>query len=226
MNGKHRRGHARDPHFFETTRGRILVLLCQRRLTVAELAAELRVTPNAVRAQLERLERDGLARQVGSRRGVRKPHAEYEFTEEARELFPRAYEPALCSLVEILGERLPRKVTRDLFLHTGTRLLTEHVRVLRGRTPRRRLAEMIGRLNGSALGIDVVERSDGMVVRSCSCPLASVTATHPEVCEMFATLLGNALGTTVRERCERGGSPRCCFEIVDRRSASTSGRPS
>jgi hypothetical protein len=27
------------------------------------------------------------------------------------------------------------------------------------------------------------------------------------------TLLGELIGTPVRERCERGAQPRCCFEI-------------
>src|SRR5215204_3036324 len=85
-----------------TTKGRVLVLLCRVRQTVSELAAELKVTDNAVRAQLQRLQRDGLVRQAGSRRGVRKPHVEYELTPDAMGLFPRAYEPVLLNLVNVL----------------------------------------------------------------------------------------------------------------------------
>lgn len=221
MIGKHGRAHAPEPYFFSTTRGRILVLLCRRRHTVAELAADLGVTDNAVRAQLQRLGRDGLTRQVGSRRGTRKPHAEYEFTEKAHELFPRAYEPTLHALVDVLAERFPKKIARDLLLRAGTRLLGDHLGTLPGRTPRQRLAEMIGRLDGAAVGIEIVEQSERTVVRSCSCPIASVIVSHPELCEIFASLLAKTLGAPVRERCERGESPRCCFEIADARITAT-----
>jgi predicted ArsR family transcriptional regulator len=210
-------GRTPDPHLFRTTRGRILVLLCRRRHTVAELAAALGVTNNAVRAQLQRLERHRLVRQVGSRRGTRKPHAEYDMTDKARELFPRAYERVLGSVVDVLAERLPEKVTRDLLLRAGKRLLSEHLGELRGRSPRQRLAAILGLLNGSSLGIDLVEESSRTVVRSCSCPIASVVASHPELCEVFASTLSKALRAEVRQRCERGASPRCCFEILNAR---------
>ena len=42
-----------------------------------------------------------------------------------------------------------------------------------------------------------------------------VTAVHgqPHVCRAMETLLGELVGTPVRECCERGAQPRCCFEI-------------
>jgi predicted ArsR family transcriptional regulator len=181
---------------------------------VAEVAAQLGVTDNAVRAQLQRLQRDGLARRAGSRRGVSKPHAEYELTVRGRELFPRAYEPVLDKLVDVLTERLPKRLARDLILRTGRRLLSEHLQELHGRNPRQRLAEIISKLDGSSLGVELTEGSGKTIVRSCSCPLTSLTAAHPEVCQLFARLLGEALRADVREKCEREGVPRCCFEVA------------
>lgn len=198
----------------DTTRGRILVLLCRDSSTVTDLAARLGVTENAVRAQLERLMRDGLVRHGGSRRGVRRPHAEYMLTSKARELFPKAYEPALRTLVEVIDERLPKRAARDLLLQTGRRLMSAHLGQVRGRNPRERLARMIAALNGSSLGVEVVDEAGRSVVRSCSCPLASVVSTHPEICDVLASVLGDVLGARVRQRCERGESPRCCFEVA------------
>jgi predicted ArsR family transcriptional regulator len=204
----------RSRRFLGTTKGKILISLCRGRHTVAELAAQLGVTDNAVRAQLDRLQRDGLAREAGLRRGVRKPHAEYELTLNARELFPRAYEPVLQKVVDVLGERLPQRVARDVLLQAGRRLLSEHLGQLRGRSPRQRLAEIMGKLNGSSLGIEVVEETGKTVVRSCSCPVASVTSDHPEICALLADLFGQVLSAGVRETCEKGESPRCRFEIT------------
>src|SRR5438552_263107 len=104
-----------------TTRGKILVLLCRHPQTVNELARQLGVTDNAVRAQLERLLRDGLAQHTGLRRGIRKPHVEYVLTARGLELFPRAYEPLLRELVDALVERLDRTVYEEIIIQAGGR---------------------------------------------------------------------------------------------------------
>lgn len=195
------------------TKGKILVTLCWKRQTVAELAAALGLTDNAVRAQLQRLGRDGLVAKAGSRRGVRKPHVEYELTSDALTLFPRAYEPALVQVVNVMTGRLRMSASRALLLETGRRLLHEHLGEPRGRTPRQRVADVVKRLNGSNLGIEVSERAGKTVIRSCSCPIASVVAVHPEVCALFASVLGEVLGAEVSESCEKGEAARCRFEV-------------
>src|SRR6266536_3274446 len=62
---------------FKSTRGRILDLLRTRDRTVNDLAEELRLTDNAVRAHLVSLERDRLVAQSGMKPGFRKPHTTY-----------------------------------------------------------------------------------------------------------------------------------------------------
>src|SRR5687768_14705281 len=120
MSKTHRQKIARKGHLFGTTKGKILVLLCRNRHTTAELAVHLGVTDNAIRAQLQRLERDGLVTKAGSRPGVRRPHVEYELTSEARALFPRGYGPVLQDLVDVLTKRLAPKVVRKLLFETGS----------------------------------------------------------------------------------------------------------
>ncbi len=88
-----------DERFFDSTRGRIVSLLRGATKTVNELAEELEVTDNAVRAHLLTLERDGLVRQSGVQRGHRKPHFAYELTPEAENLFPKAYDALLNELI-------------------------------------------------------------------------------------------------------------------------------
>src|SRR4051812_14632687 len=96
------------PHDVLTgTSGRLLAILCRGgRRTVNELAHELALTDNAVRAQLERLQATGLVTRAGSRPGTRKPHVDYEITPSARRLFPTAYEPVLNQLIQLLAHRL------------------------------------------------------------------------------------------------------------------------
>jgi predicted ArsR family transcriptional regulator len=58
-----------SPRFLETTRGRVLAHLRRGPATVEELAQALGLTDNAIRPHLTALERDGLVRQTGVRRG-------------------------------------------------------------------------------------------------------------------------------------------------------------
>src|SRR5215218_809431 len=94
-----------DKRFFDSTRGRIVALLRGTTKTVNELAEELELTDNAVRAHLLSLERDCLVMQSGLQRGVRKPHFAYELTPEAEKIFPKAYDAIVNSLIAVLKER-------------------------------------------------------------------------------------------------------------------------
>jgi len=71
------------------------------------LARALGLTDNGVRAQLAVLERDDIVWQRGSvRRGGGKPAHVDELTCEAEDLSPKAYEPALSGLLDVVTERL------------------------------------------------------------------------------------------------------------------------
>ncbi len=52
------------------------------------------------------------------------------------------------------------------------------------------------------------------MIRGYSCPLSAVASDHPEVCRMTETLLTELAGVPVRECCDRGDNPRCCFEAA------------
>ena len=72
-----------DQKFFESTRGKVVTLLRRGGRTVEELAQELGLTDNGVRAHLASLERDGIVRQRGlvpHGSGGRKPAYIYELT--------------------------------------------------------------------------------------------------------------------------------------------------
>ena len=111
-----------DKRFFESTRGRIVTLLRGSTKTVNELAAALDLTDNAVRAHLLSLERDGLIRQSGVQRGIRKPHFAYELTAEADNLFPKAYDALLNQLITVLKGRLPPATLEQVLRDVGRSL--------------------------------------------------------------------------------------------------------
>ena len=200
--------------FSESTRGQIVALLRRGVRTVEELAASVGLTDNAVRAHLATLERDGLVRQQGVRRGggVGKPATLYELHPDAEPLFSRAYAPVLAALVEELSARLPAEASDAIMRAVGQRLAAGVARPgtadLEGRA--RSGAALLDSLGGDA----VVEHRDAtLVIRGCGCPLSAATARRPEMCRAVEALLTEVLGVQVRERCERGERPRCRFEV-------------
>jgi predicted ArsR family transcriptional regulator len=203
-----------DAKFFESTRGQIVTLLRRSKRTVEDLARALDLTDNGVRAHLAVLERDGIVRQRGSVRrsgGGGKPAYVYELTKEGEELFPKAYEPTLRRLLDVLTDQLGPEESEELLRSVGRRLAQEHSTRADGAHARLETAvEVLNELGGLA---ELEERDGVVVIRGYSCPLAGVTPEHPEVCRMAEAMLAEVAGVTVHERCDRGERPRCCFEI-------------
>jgi predicted ArsR family transcriptional regulator len=206
----------RDQKFFEGTRGKVVTLLRRGGRTVEGLAQALNLTDNGVRAHLATLERDGIVRQRGSVRrgsGGGKPAYVYELTPQAEELFPKAYEPVLSQLLDVLAGQLGAQESEALLRSVGRRIAegqTVPADGVRGRLEA--AADVLNELGGLAELEE--ERNGSFVIRGYSCPLAGVVADHPEVCRMAETLLTELAGVPVYEHCERGERPRCCFEIA------------
>jgi predicted ArsR family transcriptional regulator len=204
-----------DDKFFESTRGQIVTLLRRSGRTVEDLARALDLTDNGVRAHLAILERDGIVRQRGSVRrssGGGKPAYVYELTQEAEDLFPKAYEPALRRLLDVLAQQLESEESEALLRSVGRRLAGEHsVRTDDERARLESAVEIFNELGGLA---ELEERDGTLVIRSYSCPLAGVSPEHPGVCRMAETMITELAGVPVYEHCDRGERPRCCFEVA------------
>jgi predicted ArsR family transcriptional regulator len=204
-----------EEKFFESTRGQIVTLLRRSGRTVEELARVLDLTDNGVRAHLAVLERDGLVRQRGSVRrasGGGKPAYVYELTSEAEDLFPKAYQPALGRLLDVLAERLGPEESEALLRSVGSRLVEGKTIPTDGTRARlEAAADVLNELGGLA---ELEERDGTLVIRGYGCPLAAVTPDHPEVCRLAEALVAEVAGVPVCERCDRSERPRCCFEVA------------
>lgn len=203
-----------DRRFFESTRGRIVTLLRRASRTVEELARELGLTDNGVRAHLATLERDGIVRQRGSVRSGSsgKPAYVYELTPEAEDLFAKAYEPVLRQLLDVLDERVGPEESESLLREVGSRIADEHDAPTDGlRTRLEAAASVFNELGGLA---ELEERDGSFIIRGYGCPLTAAVQDHPEACRMAETLLTELVGMQVYEHCDRGERPRCCFEVA------------
>jgi predicted ArsR family transcriptional regulator len=199
--------------FFHSTRGKIVILLRHGMHTVSELAKALNLTDNAVRAHLATLEGDGFVRRSGERRGFRKPHHSYELTSNAEALFPKRYGPLLDRILRALKNRFgANKVTS--VLHAVGREIASSRKLTAEASFNERL-EQIAKVFREFGGQARIERSDGRtVIRGTTCPLAEITGSHTEVCQMVQTLISQIAGIPVREKCQRMPVPMCCFELT------------
>src|ERR1051326_2960177 len=91
---------------FKNTGGENLEIPRNRESTVNELADELHLTDNAIRAHLASLERDRLVMQSGFKAGVRKPHTTYALGPEAEQLYPKAYGRLVSLLMSIFSRQI------------------------------------------------------------------------------------------------------------------------
>lgn len=201
--------------FLESTRGRIVALLRRARRTVDELAAELGLTDNAVRAQLVTLERDGLVRADGTRRmpGPGKPAVLYEIVPEAEALFSKAYAPVLAATLQELSAQLTPAEMRSVMRATGARLAAELPHATGDLRDRARTAAAILESLGGVL--DMEEAGDGYRLRGHGCPLGEGVAANPALCVAVERLLAEVTGTVVKQHCDHGERPKCCFEITE-----------
>jgi len=197
-----------------STRGKILALLQSENRTVNELAAALRLTDNAIRGHLLRLEGDGLVQQHGTRPGKSKPHAVYGLSPETERVFPKAYGPLLAHFVTVLSTRLVPSVMRAAMREVGRAVAADHLDRWKGRSRRERIKAAIDLLHDLG-GLARFDAHDGkqFIYGRNGCPLAAVTADHPEACLIIESLLSTVIGVPAKKCCEYGGTPRCCFEL-------------
>ena len=179
------------------TRGRIIDLIRRSQPTATQIAEQLDLTYNAVRVHLTVLERDGLIRKAGLRRGETRPSATYELAAGVDDALSRAYMPFASHLMRALGDRLPDQELTELMRDVGRRLAAEWPRP-RGPLPRR-VDEASALLQELGAPNEVEQAGDALRIRGFGCLLAAAVHGQPHVCRAMETLLGELVGTPVRE---------------------------
>ena len=149
---------------------------------------------NAIRAHLATLERDGLVRTSGMRRGARKPAATYDLSPKAEQLFPKAaWRPCFGHLLAALRESLTsrqagavvqragHRMSRRTMFPPGTSARRRPPAEAATRSHRTRRILRSGAENGTAASLGCVRlpighrRADG----------------HPELCRLAETVLAD-----------------------------------
>ncbi len=174
--------------------------------TVDELAEQVGLTPNGVRAHLAVLQRENTVEALGVRPtgSAGKPPTLYGLTRSAEEKLSRAYPAALSALVATLRQSAPPEVLRHLLAEAGIRL----AEVLDGDD-----AEALLGLLGAAVRTQV-DAAGVTEVRGASCPLATAVCEERATCELVRSMLEAGVGREVEICCRYGEQPRCGFRIA------------
>jgi predicted ArsR family transcriptional regulator len=148
------------------------------------------------------------------RAGARKPHVLYTVTTAVEQVFPKSYGRLLDLVLAAISRRLAQRELRNAMREVGRKIASENCSNARGRTRRHRIGvalRILSELGGSA----TLSRVGGTeLIRGRGCPIAAVTANHAEACLIAESLLSEIIGAPVKERCQRGPAPSCCFEIL------------
>jgi predicted ArsR family transcriptional regulator len=180
-------------------------------MTVEELAGRLRLTANAVRNQLVKLEESNLVSRVGRRPGISKPALVYAITLEGQVQFSTIYVPVLTQFLRTAEEQCSHEELLGFMTETGKALGRRYAKptgTLRARTnAAARLIKTLG-------GIPEVRARDGaVVIQSLGCPLSALTSEHAAACRILEGLVTEYVGAQAHTCCVRQPVPRCCFQF-------------
>lgn len=206
------------------TRQQILQRLKERgRMTVAQLAEELGLTPVTVHYHLNILQRQGLVDAQLERRGVGRPRLVFFLREEALSQFPHGYHRLAARLLNELKARLPEEEIHRLFIAMAQEIAVEHgERVRACRTLEEKLEALVGLLGEEGFLARWEQLGSELRLHQYNCPYNYVVHHHPEVCDLDRTLIALTLGADVeRSSCILSGDI-CCTFIIKPQSAPLS----
>jgi len=198
------------------TRERILTLLAVHPHTIDDLAREISVTKNAVRAQIALLEREGMIEVQGTSKSSRRPAALYGLSPHSDLHFSRAYPVVLSHLITALANQLSHENFIKIMQELGQRLARSGPRP--SEDPQERIQGALNFLKSLGSPGQINEENGKTVITSFVCPIARAVAADPRVCTAMETLLGELTGLPVEEHCNRGERQSCRFIIYPPRN--------
>lgn len=179
--------------------------------TVEQISTSLRLTPNAVRNQLRKLQDAELAVRSGARPGASKPSALYAITLEGQIQFSTLYLPVLTHFLRVAEGKCSGAQLESFMTETGKSLAARYSKPTGGAKDKvQSAARLLKTFGGIA---EVQTRNGSMTIRSLGCPLSALTVENPAGCNVLGGFLEQYLSTPVHICCNREEEPKCCFEI-------------
>jgi predicted ArsR family transcriptional regulator len=199
-----------------STRMEVLELLRRKGHASAEtIAADLRVTPNAVRQHLTNLERDGfvVSSPEKSRRG--RPSLLFTLTERADSVFPKRYGQLATMVLQEVQEMGGPNVLDEIFERMATRHAGAIARNLDGLEFDEKLRRVVAWIGRAGTLAEQTETPEGVKVTIHNCPFRNTALKFPQVCAITPHLISQLVGTAVSQADSiHRHDPYCSFVVA------------
>jgi predicted ArsR family transcriptional regulator len=208
----------------ESRRAILLTLKRQGTATIAGLAAELRLTGEAVRQQLLQMQRDGWIEASVDRTGTRtgRPATLYRLSHAGDHLFPKTYDELSIAILDALSSELGS----DAAVRVLARVTEDRVKWLEPTLRNLTLADKVEALKNLYVADDPymeTGRANGdhlLIERNC--PFYNTAMRRPALCSVSVNALSRLLGVRVaREEKFQNGDGRCVFRIFAQQPVET-----
>jgi predicted ArsR family transcriptional regulator len=214
----------------DSTRAAVARLVLERGpQSAAALAAQLGVSPAAIRRHLDALVAEGALVEreprPQQRRGRGRPARTYALTDTGRASFPHAYDDLASTALRYLRDTGGAAAVEAFAEHRAARLADR----IRPRVDPQ--APILGRAKAVAAGlsadgyastVDAV-RDTGVQICQHHCPVAHVAAEFPQLCEAETRALAGVLGTYVQRLATIAHGDGVCTTHVPNPTAGTVG---
>lgn len=190
---------------------RVLEQLRHGPRTVEEVAKALRISDNAVRNQLAKLEGVKLVSRTGTRPGISKPSRLYALTLNGQIQFSTLYLPVLMQFMRVAEGRCSTRQLTTFMSDTGKSLAANFPHPRGSLNQRVQAAARL--LRGFGGAVEVRGTGETPVIRSNGCPLAALTSERGDACKVIEGLIAEYVSAQVTTCCTLGEDPHCCFEV-------------
>src|ERR1700681_1494487 len=198
-----------------STRMEVLELLRRRGRSSAEsIAADLGVTPNAVRQHLTNLERDGFVVSHPERSGRGRPALLFSLTERADSVFPKRYGQLATMVLQEVQEMGGPDALDEVFERMATRHAGAIARNLEGLEFDEKLSRVVAWIGRAGTLAEQTETKEGVKVTIHNCPFRNTALKFPQVCTITPHLMTRLLGTAVSQADSiHRRDPYCSFVV-------------
>lgn len=201
------------------TRRRVLEKLKRRGdATADQLAADLGITPSAVRQHLSALRTAGFVDSTPERGHAGRPSDRYHATPASEQVFATRSELAV-QILEVVDEEDPDLVDR-VFDRQRRRLVERSAAALEGKSVAERVAAVSELLDAAGYLADFETTDDGRYrLHLHSCPIWSVADRYRQACSSELGVVQDLIPdtTVTRTTHKTAGTHTCTYEIDPRR---------
>jgi predicted ArsR family transcriptional regulator len=198
-----------------STRMEVLELLRRSGPRSAEtIAADLGVTPNAVRQHLTNLERDGFVVSHPERASRGRPALLFALTERAHSVFPKRYGQLASMVLREVEEAGGPGALDDIFARVAERHASAIEGDLVGLDFDTKLSHVVSWIGRAGTLAERSETPEGVKVTIHNCPFRATALKYPQVCTITPQLISRLLGTAVSQaESIHRRDPYCSFVI-------------